>query len=251
MNLKDNVTIIIPNHNTERFIIQTLHSVNSQTYKDFHCIIIDDFSSDKSVDKIKKFIKNKKKFELIDLKYNVGVAEARNIGIRKSQSRFIAFLDSDDIWAETKLEKQVELLNNTDAVFSYTATEYINESGDKIKSIRKVPKNIYYKDLLTCNYVTTSSVLFDRKKRNDLLMPNIIAEDYACWLKSLKNSGFAAGINEILVSYRKRKNSISSNRFKSIKKVWTVQTVQENQKKFKVVINIIIYLIKTFIKHYI
>lgn len=244
------VSVIVPNYNTENFVVETLKSIFMQTYSNYEVVIVDDCSKDKSVEIIKEYIKGKPRFKIIELKQNSGVAKARNIGMSLSKGKYVAFLDSDDVWYSDKLEMQVNKLLSCDAVLSFTAIEFVDESTNVIKNKRNIRENVKYKHLLRNNMIATSTVVVDRNRTQDFEMPLVPAEDYATWLMLLRNGSSAIGINRVLTKYRKRANSISSNRFKSIKKVFIIQIKFEKIGILKAILNTFVYVINAFRKHY-
>ena len=134
--IKDLVSVIIPVYKAERFIKQTINSVINQTYKNIEIIIVDDCSPDKSADIILEMAKIYSQIKYFKLDVNSGAAVARNKGIEVSEGQYIAFLDSDDSWKPSKIEKEIELLREKNGNFAFTAIEMIDEEGKIIKSIK-------------------------------------------------------------------------------------------------------------------
>ena len=120
------VSIIIPNYNSEKFIEDSINSVISQTYDNWEMIIVDDCSSDNSQHKILSLANKDTRIKTILLKKNVGAAEARNIALRKANGNYIAFLDSDDLWNNEKLEKQINFMIKNRVAFSFTSYNVIS-----------------------------------------------------------------------------------------------------------------------------
>ncbi len=217
------VTIIIPYKNNLKYLFLALRSVFFQTYKKFKIIIIYDDKDTSDLFHIKKFISNKtiKKNFLVQImvnKKNLGAGLSRNIGIKFSKSKFIAFLDSDDVWHKNKLKLQLRFMNKYKVPISHTSYNIINESGKKI-SKRKAKKKLYFKNLLKSCDIGLSTVMIDLKflKKNNFKFPSIkTKEDYVLWLKILKKISFIKGVNSSLTNYRKRKKSLSSNKMTSI-----------------------------------
>src|SRR5690554_7062338 len=123
------VSIIMPAFNAENYIARSIQSVLNQTYKDFELIIINDKSTDNTISIVNDFERKDQRIKVIDLKENQGVAQARNHGIKASTGRFIAFLDSDDLWHSDKLSKQIHFMLENNYAFSYTAYEIIDHKG--------------------------------------------------------------------------------------------------------------------------
>ena len=113
------VDIILPNYNKEFFLQETIDSVLNQSYNNWKLVIIDNCSTDNSKTVIEKFRENKK-INIIHLKKNMGASFSRNLGIRLSNSKYISFLDADDLWTPNKLNDQINFMEEKDYNFTYT-----------------------------------------------------------------------------------------------------------------------------------
>lgn len=242
------LSVIIPVYNSEKYIEETINSVLNQTYQNFEIIIVDDCSTDDSCKIIENL--NDERIRLIKLDKNSGVAVARNIAIENANGQYIAFLDSDDIWIRNKLQLQIEQMKEG-VSFSYTAIGMIDEKNQIIKEHVSIPIECTYKLLQKNTLIATSTVVLDQNYIKDFKMPNMRSgQDYATWMMILREGIVAHGINKPLVFYRKRNSSLSSNKMKSVKQVWTIQRKQEGIKVIKVFLNIISFSIHAFIKHF-
>ena len=123
---KNLVSIITPMYNSEKFIEATIKSVINQTYKDWEMIIVDDCSTDNSPNIVKPYVENDSRIKYIRVEFNQGVSHARNLALKQASGQFIAFLDSDDIWNEKKLEKQINFMNDKGCAITFTSYELIN-----------------------------------------------------------------------------------------------------------------------------
>lgn len=236
------LSIIIPVYNAEKYIGTTLNSIYEQTYKNFEIILVDDCSSDNSAEIIKEEMNRHSEIVYHLQEKNMGAAVARNTALSIAKGRYVAFLDSDDIWKPEKTEKQLRLLEEKDCAFSFTAIEMIDDNGEIVKKKRKVKEKVNYKFLLHNTMIPTSSVIIDRNKTGDFTMPlRRSGQDYATWLQLLRDGTIAYGINEALVQYRVGHKSLSSNKFKSIKQVWEIQTRDEHINKFSAFFNVICF----------
>lgn len=236
------LSIIIPVYNAEKYIGTTLNSIYEQTYKNFEIILVDDCSSDNSAGIIKEEMNGHPEIVYHLQEKNMGAAVARNTALSIAKGRYVAFLDSDDIWKPEKTEKQLRLLEEKDGAFSFTAIEMIDDNGEIVKKKRKVKEKVNYKFLLHNTMIPTSSVIIDRNKTGDFTMPlRRSGQDYATWLQLLRDGTIAYGINEALVQYRVGHKSLSSNKFKSIKQVWEIQTRDEHINKFSAFFNVICF----------
>ena len=217
------VSVIIPVHNSEKYVLECINSVINQTYKNLEIIIVDDESTDNSLNIIKS-IKDKR-IKLIELEKNSGAAIARNKGIEASTGDYICFLDSDDYWKLKKIEKQVKYIK--DKAFIYSEYLYLRKNNTHIAH---VPKSLTYKGLLKNSAIFTSTVMLNMKYLNkeDIYMPNMrIGQDYGAWYKILKKVGIAYGMQEVLSIYRVGNKSLSHNKLKAMKRTWNLYK-QEN-----------------------
>lgn len=224
----DFIDIIIPTYNSEKYITETIESVKKQTIKNWKIIIIDDGSTDNTIEKINNsIVEIKDKVEVIKLKKNKGVANARNVGIQKSTNRYIAFLDSDDIWEKEKLEKQINYMKRNNYYFTYTNYTYLK--NNRQKKIKQIPSSLTYTQALKNTIILTSTVIIDTKKisREKIIMPNIKSEDTATWWKILKEGNIAYGYKENLTIYRVRKSGLSYNKIVNLKRTWNLYRKSE------------------------
>lgn len=228
------VSIVTPVYNAEKFISETIDSIQKQTYKDWELILVDDCSSDSSYDIISEYMKNDKRIRYIKLEKNSGAAVSRNTGIKNARGRFIAFVDSDDIWLPKKLEKQVKYMLDKNIGFTFTSYRYMKEDGIKTNKVAKAPKKINYNGLLKNTIIGCSTVVLDRNIVGDFLMPLVKkGQDTATWLMILRNQKYAYGIEEVLVDYRLVGNSLSSNKIKALKRTWNTYRNVEKLNIFK------------------
>lgn len=215
------VSVITPTYNCAKFIARTIDSVIAQTYGNWEMIIVDDRSSDNTKEIVEEYIKNDSRIKYHLLEANSGAAVARTTAMKLAQGAYIAFLDSDDVWMPDKLERQVKWMQENNYAFSCTAYEQIDEDDNLLgKTIKTVEKTDYNRLLLDCP-VGNSTVVYDVEKMGKFEVPNIRKRnDDALWLKMLKKEKYIYGMPDVLMQYRIRKNSISSNKFKLIKYHW-------------------------------
>ena len=216
------VSIITPLFNSATFIEETIESVISQTYNDWEMIIIDDCSNDGSLELVKDIAKDDLRIRLISLKNNLGPSNARNEGIKQACGRYIAFLDSDDLWHKDKLEKQIKFMQKNEYAFTFTGYEKIDEKGKKIGNILPFKGQVTYHDLLKSNHIGCLTAMIDLKILGyKMYMPDIKKrQDQSLWLEILKKIDKAYCLNKVLGKYRIRKDSISINKIANIKFQW-------------------------------
>ena len=217
------VSIITPSYNSSKFMQDCVCSVLSQTYTNWELLIVDDYSQDKSRDIISELAEKDDRIKSIFLEKNVGAAEARNISIRKAKGKYIAFLDSDDIWKSDKLEKQLSFMKENDIAFSFSTYQLISEDGKNLTNVIKAPQKMTYHSYLKNTIIGCLTVIIDREKTGDFEMPNIrSSHDMALWLLIMKRGFSAYGLDENLAYYRIVSNSNTSKKWKAAKEVWEV-----------------------------
>lgn len=219
--MNDLVSIVIPVYNAEKCIGDTVASIRSQSYQNWELIMVDDGSTDKSLDIMKSLECDNIKI----LQSNGGSAAlARNKGIEAASGRYIAFLDADDLWDPSKLEKQLAFMDKYDAAFSFTGYEFADEYGVSVNKLVQVPLRITYKQALKNTTIFTSTVMFDMNKltKDEIYMPNVKSEDTATWWRVLKSGVTGYGLNEGLTLYRRSSGTLSSNKFEAIKRIWNL-----------------------------
>lgn len=222
----DLVSVITPAYNSGNFIEETIASVISQTYSNWEMLIIDDCSEDNTCEVVEKIGSRDRRIKLIRLRENVGVGKARNIAMKAAKGRFIAFLDSDDLWLPQKLQKQIEFMKENNVAFSYTQYQRISENGEVIGGIVKVPEYLDYWGLLKNTAIAILTVVIDVEKTGPIEMVSQRSygsyADLLLWLSLLKRGLIAYGIQENLALYRIVKGSMSSNKLKNAIGVWKI-----------------------------
>ncbi len=216
------VSIIIPVYNSARYLNDTLNSVLNQQFKDWELIIVDDRSTDNSVEIMKRFSELDDRIFVIEHKKNSGVSEARNSGIKISKGKYITFLDSDDIWDDEKLAVQLIFMIEHNCVLSHTAYRKIDEEGKILNPSIPVSKSVSYRGLLKHNEIGLSTSMYYAATLGKRYFGNIGRTDFIYWLNILKSQQVSLGIDKPLVSYRIHKNSLSYNKLKSALKTWQV-----------------------------
>lgn len=238
----DLVSVIIPTYNSEKFIKKTVWSALDQTYEKLEILIIDDCSKDNTRYVIEEISYQDDRVKGIYQKTNQGAAVARNTGIRNATGKYIAFLDSDDLWEAEKIQKQLDALR-IGYPFVFTAYDYVDEKRNLIGEKTSIKTEVSYKDELTKTYISTPTVIYDREFFNDPQMPlRKTGQDYAFWLELLSRSK-AYGIDEALVHVTRRAGSLSKSKFQSLVDVFEVQTKFEKIGKIKAGWNVFQYLL--------
>lgn len=219
------VSIIMPLYNSEKYIKESIESVVNQTYSDWELLICDDCSSDDSLKLVRELQKRFKKYDIrvFELKENKGVVFARNICLQQSRGRYIAFLDSDDIWKKEKLTHQINFMQQNSYYFTVTQYSKIDGNSKDLNRIIDVETCYNLKKLLL-NGVGNSTVVYDSygigkpeitpiKKRND----------YLYWINILMKFDINIyGIKQNLSSHRIHNDSLSSSKLTLVKYHWDI-----------------------------
>ena len=220
--MSDLVTIIIPYYKKKKFFKKTIKSVLKQTHKNFKIILIYDDVDKTELPFVKFTLRKIKNVKIITNKKNLGAGYSRNIGIKKSKSKLISFLDSDDMWHKDKLKKQIKFMKINKVAFSYTDYSIIDKNEKKIKIIRS-PKTITYRNLLFSCDIGLSTVMVNSRLLKKEKFPNLkTKEDYLLWIKLSKKKIKMLGINETLASWRETNNSLSSSIRQKLKDAFLV-----------------------------
>lgn len=216
------VSIVMPAYNAEGYIAKAITSVQKQTYQVWELFVIDDCSQDRTRSIVMEFSGKDKRIHCYTLDRNVGVAKARNYGVNLCNGQYIAFLDSDDLWESTKLERQLQLAVSSDADLLYSAYTII-DSTDKILTTYSVPQTIHYSDLLRENVIGCSTVLLKTSVMQKFTFDSQYHhEDYLLWLQIVRAGYCALGINEPLTHWRMMQHSRSSNKLRCAYYRWQI-----------------------------
>ena len=218
------VSIVTPVYNAADFLDQTIKTVQAQTYENWELLLIDDVSSDNSLEIIKAAQKDDVRIKLIQQPKNAGAAKARNAGTLAAKGRFIAFLDADDLWVPEKLEKQVGFALSNEYAFVFSSYQFADEAGEPTAAPVTIPTDITYEQSLKNPIIWTSTVLLDVDliSRDLMLMPDVRrGQDAATWWRILRETKIKAyGMQESLAYYRRTNASLSANKMKAIKRTW-------------------------------
>lgn len=243
------VSIIMPAYNSAEFIAESIQSVIAQTYKDWELIITDDHSSDDTVNIVKSYKAQDDRIKLIELNDNDGPAVARNKALELANHRYIAFLDSDDLWHPQKLELQLDFIRKNDYAFTFTSYQRFSRDGSTNYNVIRVPEKISYGELLKNTIIGTLTVIIDREKVGEFEMDNIrYRQDMALWCEILKRGFYAYGLNKVLASYRVVSKYSIVKKIRGVKGVWKVYRRIEKIGTLKSMYYFIHYATNAFIK---
>jgi glycosyltransferase involved in cell wall biosynthesis len=243
------VSVITPNCNNAKYIVQTIESVLIQTYQNWEMIIIDDCSIDNSVEIISTYQKKDRRIRLYKTKKCTGSPiEPRNMGIGKASGQYIAFLDSDDVWLPCKLENQIKLFNK-EVVIVYSNYEKISEAGIRKNRIIRAPSTVTYSELLKSNCIGCLTAIYDVSRVGKIYFDYFRHEDYVLWLTILRVGYTAKNSNTVEALYRVKRKSMSANKFVVLCWQWDIYHRFLKLSIFQSIYYFFFYIIKALLKY--
>lgn len=244
------VSVIMPVYNAEMFLNQSIQSVISQTYQNWELLVVDDCSSDNSAILIHQFETNDKRIKYLKTERPSGTPTLpRNIGIKKAKGRYIAFLDSDDIWLPNKLEEQLPLFKDKNTAIVFSNYEKITEKGERNQRFIMAPNETNYKHLLFGNVIGCLTAVYDTEKVGKIYFERINHEDYVLWLTILKKGFVGRNTGTVNALYRVRNQSVSSNKWKVLSWQWNIYVNVEKVGYIKSIYYFISYAMKAYKKN--
>lgn len=242
------VSIVTPSYNSEKYIAETIASVQQQTVTDWELLIVDDASSDATVAEIKRLQAEDSRIKCFSLKENKGPAHARNLGIQKARGKYLTFLDADDLWFPEFLER-----SSTEAKmhpFVFASYKRLDENLEPYLSDFIVPEKVSYTDILKSNSISCLTAFLDIEVLGKKYMPLIKKrQDMGLWLQYLKKTNYAYGIQEPLAIYRIRRDSLSRNKTGLIKHQWKFYREVEQLSVFASAYYLTCWAYKGFVKY--
>lgn len=217
------ISVIMPMHNSAGYLEESVESVRGQILEDWELLLVDDASTDSTPVLARRYQELDARIRLFQHSENLGPARARNTAIEHARGRYLAFLDSDDLWRPRKLDRQMALLQCSQAPLAYTAYEKVQANGETTGREVRVPPRINYSGLLRSTVIATSTAMVDRQRTSVERMPDVRKrQDFAFWLAILKSGQWAVGIEDPLTCLRKRPGSVSSNKLSAVHYTWRV-----------------------------
>lgn len=217
------VSVIMPTYNCGKYIAESVQSVLAQSMEDWELEIVDDCSTDETEEILESFLAKDSRIHYFRLPKNGGPAAARTEAIRRSSGKYAAFLDSDDLWAKDKLEKQLAFMEKTGVLFSCTAYGLMDADGKDQHTVIIPPKKTnYQKCIRLSNPIGNLTAMINQEKLGKFEVPPIRKRnDFALWLQVLKKTKYCYGMEEVLATYREgREGSVSSNKLKQAEYHW-------------------------------
>ena len=251
INKNISVDIILPNYNKFNFLDEAINSVLDQTFKNWHMYIIDDHSTDNSWSIIKKY-SNLDNVTHIRLNKNKGPSFCRNYAMRISKSKYISFIDSDDTWKSTKLERQINFMEKNNLSFTYTDyTPFFQTNGKKNYKEKTFLKDTFdFNTFIKNSSINTTTMIIRRSILGVHRFKKIkIMEDYLFKCQLLQNNNIAKKLDEDLAFYRILNTSRSSYRLKNIFWLWHINKYYNKLNLFKNLISILYISISSLKKY--
>lgn len=217
------VTVVMPAYNAARYVEEAIGSVITQTVTDWELIVVDDCSADDTCMLVEKLAEKDARIRLVRNAENSGVAKTRNRGLDLARGRYVAFLDSDDIWYPQKLEKQLALLERKKADLCYTSYRLVKAADKAHISNYLVPGETSFEDMLRQNRIGCSTVVMTRELANrHRFTTDFYHEDYVLWLRMLRQGAYFTGLRDVQVDYRFYPTSKAGNKLTSAKHRWEI-----------------------------
>ena len=249
MNTQTLISIIMPMHNSAAFVGEAIESVLAQSYSEWELIIVDDESTDASVSIVEAYVQKDSRIRLFRNPKPIKMPSApRNMGLSMAKGRYIAFLDSDDMWLPEKLTQQIPLMQNPQVAIVYSNYEKMTESGKKTGRVIKAPRQADYKKLLRGNVIGNLTGIYDKEKVGIVPFLNIHHEDYAMWLSILKRGFIAQNTGTVAARYRLSSSSVSTNKYRVLSWQWNIYRNIEHISIMKSTIYFVSYAFKAFLK---
>jgi teichuronic acid biosynthesis glycosyltransferase TuaG len=208
------VSVIMPAHNNAPYIGLAIESVLNQSHKNWELLIVDDASSDGTLEAAEAHQAEDSRIKVFVMAENQGAAFCRNFATKKSKGDYIAFLDADDLWFPEKLERQLSFMKARDLAVSYTAYEHIDLNGHKLGCTVRAKSELTQNEQKTNNFIGNLTGMYTVSKLGRLMAPEMRKrQDWALWHKAILSSGIPAqGLDQVLAAYRISPQSMSAKK---------------------------------------
>ena len=217
------VSIVMPVYNGAHLLEKTVRSVQAQTFGDWELIVINDCSTDGTLELLDRLAGEDTRIRVYTNEHNSGAAKSRNVGLAQCRGAHIAFLDSDDLWHPEKLEKQLACMGETGADIVYTSYSIVDGQGNKRCRDFLVPPSVSFEDMLKENQIGCSTVMLRAEALNGTRFPeDFYHEDYVLWLQLLRSGCKAAGIGQVLTDYFFHEDSRAGNKSNAALERWKI-----------------------------
>ncbi len=222
------ISVIMPAYNVKQYILHSIRSVQAQTYTNWELIIVDDCSTDGTWGIIQYEAEHDERIRIFRFNSNHHTGPCRNKAMQEAKGRYLAFLDSDDLWEPTKLERQLQFMQKNDYAFTFTAYDTIDRNGIALGKRIHVPASIDYHAYLHNTIIGCLTVMVDREDVGPFEQHDLpFAQDMTGWLQILKRGITAYGLDEVLSHYRARRNSSTHNKLQTAMRAWKVYRIEQ------------------------
>lgn len=247
------VSIVMPVHNAESYIEEAIRSVMQQTYQEWELLVVDDASTDLSMQIAHRLAAIDSRIKILVNERNTGYpATPRNKAIDAAQGRYIAFLDSDDIWLPGKLEQQLPFFGDDERVgVVFSNYEKVDVNAQRANRVVSAPSQTNYKQLLLGNVIGNVTGIYDTQRVGKVHFRKVRHEDYAMWLSILKRGFIARNTGTVTALYRVTGSSVSSCKFRLLSWQWNIYRRVEKLSFFSSVYYYINYAIRGLIKSFV
>lgn len=217
------VSVIMPAYNAAHYIEASIRSVMDQTVKNWELLVIDDCSRDNTAEVIARLAEEDARIRLIKNEQNLGTAGTRNKALDMFRGKYVAFLDSDDLWHTEKLERQLRVIEAENADLCYTSYCVVHLDNKMVKKDYIVPRSVSLEDMLKQNYIGCSTVMLTSElAKKYRFTREFYHEDYVFWLSMLRNGIKTAGIEDVLMDYSYYSSSRAGNKPAAAKRRWNI-----------------------------
>jgi len=237
------VSVITPTFNSEKYIAETIKSVQSQTYTHWEMIVVDDCSSDLTTQIVEKHSQTDPRIILYKNGVNLGAGGSRQKGLNIATGKYIAFLDADDLWHEKKLEKQIHFMKMNNLPFTFCFYQWIDENSHQLNKYISSPNPLTLKQLKYCNHIGNLTGIYDTNFFGKINISTIRKrQDWILWLEILKKIKIAYPVPEYLAYYRKSNQSLSANKWSLVKYNYKVYSDFWHYSKILSIFHLMIFL---------
>ncbi len=244
------ISVVMPAYNAKEYINDAIKSVLEQTYSSLELIIVDDCSTDETLDIIRGFAETDKRVRFYENDKNIGVAMTRNRGMSHASGEWVAFIDADDMWYPEKLERQLSLALSETADVIYCSYALVRGVDGVFIKDYIVPRGTDYKEMLKENVMSASTVMLRREITEKYLFGDkFVHEDYVYWLSLVKSDFKCVGAADILSAYRVNRGSRSENKLRAAKNRWEIYRKSERLSLFKALAYFMIYAVRGIVKY--
>lgn len=222
------VSVIMPAYNAAKYISESIQSVLQQTFTDWELLVVDDCSTDETYALMQRFAMQDSRIHVFQTPVNSRTAVCRNLAMKYAKGRYLAFLDSDDLWLPNKLERQLEFMRENGYAFTFTDYTTIYADGSPTGKRVCVPVSLTYHQYLRNTIIGCLTVMVDVEQTGSFEEPRLYsAQDMAGWLQIMKRGFKAYGLREALSVYRLHRHTNTHNKVKAAMRIWRVYALEE------------------------